>query len=620
MLFKLLSASMRKRWKDYLVLLFGLTISIAIFYMFETLAQNEAFLKENAMIGAIVFVFHVGTFILGLVTVFYIFYATSFIMSLREKELGMYMTFGAKKGKVTQMMFLETLAIGVISLLIGLFIGVMLSEVIAQLLMKQLNFPGDGFEAFYPSSLLTTVIFYLVLFLLTAIVNAIKVARKTVLELLHADKKAETKILKGWKTFIGTLFAIILITIGYIAMVNMGNLAQMGVIIAAVTVTPGTYFFFMSLLPFLIKRIKSIPSINEKGLNSFTYAQLGFRVSHLTKVLGTVAMLIAMGLGAMAASLSFYHNNEIQASMGHAYDVKIHQPSESELASIKNWDFQEKHEYSYRITKEGVYFSKEDLQANPPIFKEFTGNTGSIDDAVKEVRVTDELTASIYVNEISENGTKMSEQWENALQSELMANYFMFGERNLFIVDQEIFHEVNSPTHSVLIGKLENYLDYSDTLQKIDERHHQLAESYTGVKPATTGSKHENYTMLKSLANGTIFMGLFLGVAFLMMMASVLMFKLLSGAGADIQRYQMLRKIGVRDSRLRKSIYKEIFFVFLFPALLGLVHVLIGIQMFSFILIEPYTKIWLPIMLFFVIYGLYYLLTVKMYQRIVLPE
>src|SRR5699024_2374933 len=119
MLIKLLSSSMKKMWKDYLVLLLGLTVSIAIFYMFETLAQNEAFLESNAVISSIVFVFHVGSFILGLVTIFYIFYATSFILSLRQKELGMYMTLGAKKGKVTQMMFLETLTIGIFSLIIG---------------------------------------------------------------------------------------------------------------------------------------------------------------------------------------------------------------------------------------------------------------------------------------------------------------------------------------------------------------------------------------------------------------------------------------------------------------------------------------------------------------------
>ncbi len=115
-------------------------------------------------------------------------------------------------------------------------------------------------------------------------------------------------------------------------------------------------------------------------------------------------------------------------------------------------------------------------------------------------------------------------------------------------------------------------------------------------------------------------MGLFLGVAFLMMMASVLMFKLLSSATADIKRYHMLNKIGVRREKLSNSIHKELFLIFLFPALLGFVHVLVGMEMFSIILIEPFTKFWIPVVIFLIIYFLYYLLTVQMYKRIVLPK
>ncbi|WP_208591143.1 FtsX-like permease family protein [Gracilibacillus suaedae] len=617
MLVKLLSGSMKKMWKDYLVLLFGLTISIAIFYMFETLAQNKAFLEANALISSIVFVFHVGTFILGLVTIFYIFYATSFVLSLRQKELGMYMTLGAKKGKVTQMMFLETLVIGIISLIIGLIVGVGLSEGIARLLMARLDFSGEGFHALYQSSLWTTVIFYMILFLLTAIVNAIRIARKSVLELLHADQIADNKVIKGWKTFVGTLFAIVLIAVGYFAMINMGELAHAGVIIATATVTPGTYFFFMAMLPFIIKRIKGIRTINEKGLNAFTYAQLDFRVSQLSKVLGTVAMLIALGLGAMTAGLSFYHNTEIQSSMMHAYDVKVLEPTDKELTEMENWEFEERNLYSYRVTDEGVYFSKDELQTNPPVIKEITGN---LDELTKETRLEDDLTAPVYTTDETDNAELMPEQWHTALRSELMANFYIFGDRALYILDQEKFEAINADTQTVFVGKVENFIDHANTLEEIDERHHQLAVKYTGEEPTMSGSKYEDYISLKSIANGTIFMGMFLGVAFLMMMASVLMFKLLSSATVDIDRYQMLRKIGVRHAKLKKSIYKELFLVFLFPGLIGLVHVLIGMEMFSFILIEPYTKIWLPISMFLVIYGLYYLLTVKMYQRIVLPK
>ncbi len=147
----------------------------------------------------------------------------------------------------------------------------------------------------------------------------------------------------------------------------------------------------------------------------------------------------------------------------------------------------------------------------------------------------------------------------------------------------------------------------------------QLAK-YKNVTKVSFQSKYQAYTDFYGISSGTVFMGFFLGIAFLAMMASCLMFKILSGASSDITRYQMLRKIGVRRELLTKSIYKELFLVFLFPAIVGIVHVLVGMNIFSFILIDPYFRIWLPIVIFVVIYAIYYFITVQLYKGIVLPK
>ena len=133
-------------------------------------------------------------------------------------------------------------------------------------------------------------------------------------------------------------------------------------------------------------------------------------------------------------------------------------------------------------------------------------------------------------------------------------------------------------------------------------------------------SKYAVYTEIYGFSSGTVFMGFFLGIAFLAMMASCLMFKILSGASSDITRYQMLRKIGVRRELLTKSIYKELFLVFLFPAIVGIVHVLVGMNIFSDFVVDPYFRIWLPIAIFVVIYAIYYFITVQLYKGIVLPK
>ncbi|PAV31482.1 ABC transporter permease [Virgibacillus profundi] len=616
MLLKLSFSSMRKSFKDYLVLLFGLTISIAIFYMFQTLAQNKAFIESNAMISQIVFIFHVGSFILGAITVFYIFYATSFMLTLRQKEMGMYMTLGAKKGKITQLMFFETFFIGIISLVIGIVIGIGLAMGVAELFMWQLNFSGEGFEAFYISSLTTTVIFYIALFVLTSIVNAWQIGRKSVLNLLRADQKQDQIKTNGLKTFFGVFFALILIGVGYYAMMNMAEFKQFGVILATVTIIPGTYLIFISLLPYFIKKLKQNRSLNEKGINSFTLGQLRFRMLNLTKVLGTVAMLIALGLGAMTAGISFYHNIEIQSSMFHANDVVVHQPDNEDKEILEAIDFTEENVYHYKADGKSVYFLKEDLLNNPPGIKKFTDQF----ELPKTVRVDKALPDEKYSLYESENASGLPEDWQQALSTELNASYQMFGDKDIFIYSTTAYDKIPTDELQVTLGKVDDFTNYLPHLEKLNEGQLQLAESYRGENVEVVGGKYSNYIAFQAIASGTIFMGLFLGIAFLMMMASVLMFKLLSSAGSDVSRYNMLRKIGVRKGLLVKSIYRELFLLFLFPALVGLVHVLVGMQMFSFIIIEPYAKIWIPISIFLLIYGIYYWITVQMYKRIVLPK
>ncbi|BAN74921.1 truncated ABC transporter permease component [Lacticaseibacillus casei DSM 20011 = JCM 1134 = ATCC 393] len=115
-------------------------------------------------------------------------------------------------------------------------------------------------------------------------------------------------------------------------------------------------------------------------------------------------------------------------------------------------------------------------------------------------------------------------------------------------------------------------------------------------------------------------MGFFLGIAFLAMLASTLMFKILSGANYDQSRYLMLQKIGARPQALRRSIRQEIGALFLLPGLVGIVHVLFGLQMFKTLLSQPYANLLVPFGLFIVLYGLYYLATVWIYQSIVINK
>ncbi|MCC2413248.1 FtsX-like permease family protein [Bacillus sp. FSL W8-0519] len=614
MLLKLSMSGLKSKIRDYIVLLIGLVMSISIFYMFQTLAMNDSFIKANSMISSIGIIFQVGSFLLATITFFYILYANSFLLSLRQKEFGMYMMLGAKKYKITLLMFMETLAIGITSLIIGIGIGIGLSKGIGQLLMKELEFASDGYHALYIPSIRVTVIFFFILFFLAAIMNIAKLSRITILQLVHSEMKIDKPSVKGIKTFFVAVIGAGSLAIGYAALINIKALSLAGFPIATVATTLGTYLIFISLLPLTIKLLKKIKPLNEKGLNSFTFSQLSFRVNDLTKVLATVAMLIALAVGAIAGGMAFKNNISLTTDIASLYDVSVHNPTADEKKILNKIKFEEKANYRYKVDQKFVYYLKEDLEKNRPLVQNGFGQkkVGQVE------RTANELPVGAIVKKGANDtigGLALSEEWKNAFK-EIQPEY-LYKQQHIKIADQKMYNQIKTKEQYVVIGKTNDFAAYKKEWKELDQL--QLAK-YKHITKDQLNSKFSFYEIMYTFTSGTVFMGFFLGIAFLAMMASCLMFKILSGATKDTKRYQMLRKIGVRRELLARSIYKELLLVFLFPATIGISHVIVGMNMFSFILIDPYFRIWVPLVIFAVIYTIYYLITVQLYKGIVLPK
>ncbi|MEW9579817.1 ABC transporter permease [Bacillus toyonensis] len=622
MLFKLSRHSMKKMLKDYMVLLIGLVISISIFYMFQTMAMNSEFTKDNSLISSIRLVFWVGAILLSFITVFYIIYANSFLLTLRRKELGMYMMLGAKKKKVAQLLFIETFGMGIVSIIIGILVGMLLASVAGNFLMNGMEISAKGsYASVYTPAILVTSIFFLILFFITGIMNSIRLLRKTELELIREDetldevKKSKTRII------IMTVLGVLLVSTGYYFMVNIRTYAELGFIIATIVTTLGTYFIFSSLLPFFVMKIKGNKKRNEMGLNSFTYAQLRFRVNSLSRVLGTVAMLIALGAGAMTAGMAFQKNVGIMTDFSRVYDVVIHNPNDQDTAALKEMEIVEESKYKYKVDGEAVYYLRDDLTAKPPLISDRFDMETLKEPARKRVAVplTEPVYSALEAPEAANKFPRMPKDWEDAVVREIQITHNQFNGKPVRIADEEHYKGIQGTEHTVTLAKVDDMKKYKPLLIEIDMRQKEQIEKTTGTK-VDIFTKMTIYQLTNSLMSGTMFMGFFLGIAFLAMMASSLMFKILTGASRDVRRYEMLRKIGVRRSMLTKSIYKEISYLFIFPAIIGISHVLVGLNLFGFILVDPFVKVWVPIGIFLVIYFIYYWITVQLYKGVVMPK
>lgn len=620
MLWKLSLTGIKSRFKDYLVLFSGLTFASAIFYMFMTLATNPAFLKGSLNIAFQItqLVFGFGIALLAVITFVYIVYANSFLLSMRQKDYGMYMMLGARTSKIGRLIFTETLVVGLLATVLGTILGVALTQGVSSILISQLGLQIHKFVGFYLPALFWTVAFFAILFFLAAFWNRHKLVKSNVINLLHEDQKP-VKLHKNklWK-FIEALLGIALLAIGYWAMMHAVKLGTKTIPIAFFTIVFGSYFTFNSFFTAIIDLLRKNLSFKYKKLHSFTLGQLKFRLSDYTRILSTVSLLFALALGAITVGLNFNNMTE-QAMESTYYDVVLYNRNKKVDDQLKKVSVRSTTSFDYKMVLEGkgkektriLYIPESQIKNNKIMYQHYSRKNG----------MNHYDTRRINVNDFKDKKSNVAVEDEYQLVS--LTPYV---DAQAKVVSQAQYDQIKAKVNKVDLLRVDNFRSNFNNIEKLQnlivkEMIKSTDIDKENINANLSNSKSAQYRLVSSMTSGFEFMGFFLGLAFLAMLASTLMFKVLSGANSDKPRYQMLWKVGTRKSLLKASIAKEIGILFALPAALGVVDVLFGLQLFKSILgMNTYDKLWIPFTIFGVLYVIYYLLTVVLYQHIVLQK
>lgn len=620
MLWKLSLTGIKSRFKDYLVLFSGLTFASAIFYMFMTLATNPAFLKGSLSIAFQIaqIVFGFGIALLSIITFVYIVYANSFLLSMRQKDYGMYMMLGARTSKIGRLIFTETLVVGLLATLLGTVLGVALTQGVSSILISQLGLQIHKFVGFYLPALLWTIAFFAILFFLAAFWNRHKLVKSNIINLLHEDQKpVKLHRNKLWK-FIEALLGIALLATGYWAMMHAAKLGTKTVPIAFFTIVFGSYFTFDSFFTAIIDLLRKNLSFKYRKLHSFTLGQLKFRLSDYTRILSTVSLLFALALGAITVGLNFNNMTE-QAMQSTYYDVVLYNRNQKVDNQLKKVSVKSTTHFDYKMVVESkgkeknrvLYISENQLKNNKIMYQHYS----------RKNDVNHYDTRRLTVNDFKNKKSDVAAEGEYQLVS--LTPYI---DAQAKVVSQAQYDQIKAKVNKIELLRVNNFRSNFNNIEKLQKLSvNQMISSpeaeKDGINVNLSNSKSAQYRLVSSMTSGFEFMGFFLGLAFLAMLASTLMFKVLSGANSDKPRYQMLWKVGTRKSLLKSSITKEIGILFALPAVLGVADVLFGLQLFKSILgMNTYDKLWIPFTIFGVLYVIYYLLTVILYQHIVLQK
>ena len=674
MLFKLSIKNITKSIKDYAIYFFTLVLGVAIFYVFNAIDSQTVMLNVSSSTSEII---RLMTTILGGVSVFVSFilgfliiYASRFLIKRRNKEFGIYLTLGMSKRKISLILFFETLIIGVISLGVGLALGIVLSQLMSILVANMFEADLTKFQfTFSSSAALKTLLYFSIMYLIVMIFNTIIVNKCKLIDLLHGNKKSEKVKLKNpiictivfIIAVIALSYAYYLVTDGFGTSPLMNTIS--GILIPIALGCVSTFLIFWSLSGLILKIVMHLKKYYYKGLNSFTIRQISSKINTTVFSMTIICLMLFFTICIFSSALSI--KNSLSGNLKDLAPVdiqfsKLQQLSDEEEESFSK-DIIEDYNTTVKDTLQrlDVYkYLKEVVDINTYRVEEITLKD-SFGDQIEQIGKDYPLLAyqdkETLIKLSNYNRlAKLYNKKELTLKDNeyvIIANYKMMADiRNISLKNntkltinsknyypkyqecQDGFIELSgSATNTGVIILPDNALEGIHPYKNVLAANYQAdtKEEKENVEDivSTIINNHFNKDTLLSyntkidiyaasigLGAMVTFVGLYLGIIFLISSAAILALKELSESTDNKERFNMLRKIGTDEKMINKALFNQIAVFFLFPLLLAIIHSIFGIEFANYILKTMGTEsllssIILTAVFLVVIYGGYFLVT-----------
>ena len=325
MLFKLSIKNIKKSFKDYAIYFITLVLGVAVFYMFNSLDSQEAMLQVSSstkqMIQLMINMLGMVSIFIAVILGLLIVYANNFLINRRKKEFGIYMTLGMGKRQISKILFIETIFVGIISLAIGLVLGIFASQFMSILVAKLFQADMSKFEfVFSKDACVKTCIYFAVMYVAVLLFNAFTISRYKLINLLTVVKKNEQIKMKNPIACI-IVFIIAAVGLGYAYwMVTKGifsmkdiNETTRAIGISVLLGVVGTILVFWSFSGLILKLVQAKRSTYLKGTNMFVLRQLHNKINTTVISMSVICLMLFMTITALSSSIAL--KNSMQADV-----------------------------------------------------------------------------------------------------------------------------------------------------------------------------------------------------------------------------------------------------------------------------------------------------------------
>lgn len=621
MLFKLSLSNLRKSIQDYAVYFFTLVIGVAVFYVFNSIETQTAFLEISTITKEIITLLlsmlsGVSVFVsvvLGLLIV----YASRFMMKRRNREFALYLMLGMGKGKISAIIFIETFIIGLISLAAGLVVGIIASQFMSTFAanlfkanMSQYHFAVSG------KAILKTIAYFGIMYIAEMLFNGIIVSKCRLIDLMQSGKKSEKLKLKNPVLCVLIFLAssLALAYAYYRVCFNTAQLYEKDMIIMICIGSVSTFFIFWSVSGMLLRIIMSVKKVYYRGLNSFTFRQLSSKVNTMVMSMTIICLMLFVTICTLSSAFSMRNslNRNINEYCPADFQMKYSSQSEDYINRLNNENQFESYFSDY------VTFSQyEDKNAT---IGAFLGDT--LDDVLKEYpslavdsvfpvyRISDYNTlmklygyntislsenkyvlvsnfsgsSAFYNNILKENmplninGHKLEPMYQKCQNGFVDISAQPMNDGIIIVPDDAVIGAAESSEYFTGNYDAKTKTEKVKIEQKLISDIKNITDNIENESEFSYKTKLERAEAATGLGGVVIFLGLYIGLIFLISSGVILALRSLSDAVDSTSRYTMLRKIGAPEKDISKSLFRQTALFFAIPLILAYIHSIFGIK------------------------------------------
>lgn len=662
-LFKLALKNIKKSFRDYTIYFITLVLGVGIFYVFNAMADQSVMLKATSQMLSIIEMLK-GTisaisifvaFVLGFLIVF----AGSFLIKRRKKEFGIYMLLGMSKRKISAIIFTETIFIGIISLVCGLVAGIIVSQGMSIIVADMFEADMTEFRFLISkTSIIRTVLYFCIMYTVVLVFQTIIVGKASLINLLNAGKKNEKPINKNpWICMVVFIISSFVLATAYQSVtVGFEDLDRHSLMVQIIKGIVTTVLIFWSMSGIMIFVFKSNSRFYYKCLRPFTIRELSSRINTTVFSGSIICLMLFVTICVLSGALSVRKaiNDNLKSLV--PADVNIIMSTSGQSKGIlerleeNNVDMEMFCDSVHITTYEGEQLTCEDT------FGAGLENFYIQHSWEEVIRVSDyNMAAEIYGLDKIEladdeyvimcNASNYRELRNNALYKGIT---FIIGEKEYHpkynrCMDGFLMMEASQTNFGFVVlpdtVNLEGFGEYREyfiaNYNADSEEQRQKISGYINsrefnelINPpgkwsyAVISTKEEIYEAGIGLTAIMVFIGMYLGLVFMISGAALLSLKELSDASDNYEKYQILRKLGVDEGQIRRSLFCQCSLFFMIPLAGAAVHSVFGIwacmnvlEIYGFS--SLYYSIVVTALIIAAVYGIYFCATYFCCRKII---